>query len=70
MASWLEQIWFEFDVSLVSDLHVGTGERGKIDELRSGDERLPDKQETQDVLLVARDHKARPYLPASGLKGA
>lgn len=70
MASWLEQIWFKFDVSLVSDLHVGTGERGKIDELRSGDERLRDKQETQDVLLVARDHDAAPYLPASGLKGA
>lgn len=70
MASWLEQIWFEFDVSLVSDLHVGTGERGKIGELRSGDERLRNEQETQDVLLVARDHEAKPYLPASGLKGA
>lgn len=70
MASWLEQMWFKFDVSLVSDLHVGTGERGKIDELRSGDERSRDEQETQDVLLVARDHDAKPYLPASGLKGA
>lgn len=70
MASWLEQIWFKFDVSLVSDLHVGTGEREKISELRSDDERLRDEQETQDVLLVARDHDAAPYLPASGLKGA
>lgn len=70
MASWLEQIWFEFDVSLVSDLHVGTGECEKIGELRSGDERLRNEQNTQDVLLVARDHDAEPCLPATGLKGA
>lgn len=66
----LEHVRFGFEVTTLTDMHVGDGGVGKLEELRHGaTRRRPDGQPV-NVATVARDHAGHPTIPATGLKGA
>lgn len=55
----------EAELELQSDLHIGSGLIKKIERKNRDDE-----PETSELALVQRDHKKRPLIPSTSLKGA
>lgn len=53
-----------FTIETLSPLHIGTGERTRIAGVGS-----PGANDAPDVARIVRDHRERPYLPATTLKG-
>lgn len=65
----LVRLDFSFELGVLSDLHIGDGTTGEIERMRDRND-APDALLVADYARVVRDHRGRPVIPATALKGA
>jgi CRISPR/Cas system CSM-associated protein Csm3 (group 7 of RAMP superfamily) len=63
----LEQVFFTAQLRLLSDLHIGTGDKKKLPEIRQKPHGM---EEDPEVALIVRAANGTAVIPATALKGA